>query len=76
MPAASTTAPQILPSPASATLTAQSVADPSKQISVAVAITSSFSLQLYRASERASRSNGHNRRDANARSRLEPQCLR
>jgi len=40
------TAPQILPSPASATLTAQSVADPSKQISVAVAITSSFSLQL------------------------------
>ncbi len=40
------TAPQILPSPASATLTAQSVADPSKQISAAVAITSSFSLQL------------------------------
>src|SRR6266852_5697705 len=40
------TAPQILPSPASTTLTAQSVADPSKQISSAVAITSSFSLQL------------------------------
>src|SRR5229473_1149440 len=40
------TAPQILPAPASATLTAQSVADPSKQISVAVAITSNFSLQL------------------------------
>jgi hypothetical protein len=40
------TAPQILPSPASATLTAQSVADPSKQISAAVAITSTFSLQL------------------------------
>ena len=40
------TAPQILPSPASATLTAQSVADASKQISAAVAITSSFSLQL------------------------------
>ena len=40
------TAPQILPSPASTTLTAQSVADPSKQISAAVAITSSFSLQL------------------------------
>ena len=40
------TAPQILPSPASATLTAQSVADPSKQISAAVAITSNFSLQL------------------------------
>jgi hypothetical protein len=40
------TAPQTLPSPASATLTAQSVADPSRQISAAVAITSSFSLQL------------------------------
>jgi len=40
------TAPRTLPSPASATLTAQSVADPSKQISAAVAITSSFSLQL------------------------------
>ncbi len=40
------TAPRILPSPASATLTAQSVADPSKQVSVVVAITSSFSLQL------------------------------
>jgi hypothetical protein len=40
------TAPQILPVPASATLTAQSVADPSKQISAAVAITSNFSLQL------------------------------
>jgi hypothetical protein len=40
------TAPQTLPSPASATLTAQSVADPSKQISAAVAITSSFSLQI------------------------------
>jgi hypothetical protein len=40
------TAPQTLPSPASATLTAQSVADPSKQISATVSITSSFSLQL------------------------------
>ncbi len=40
------TAPQTLPAPASATLTAQSVADPSKQISAAVAITSNFSLQL------------------------------
>jgi hypothetical protein len=40
------TAPRILPSPASVTLTAQSVADPSKQVSAAVAITSSFSLQL------------------------------
>jgi hypothetical protein len=40
------TAPRILPSPANVTLTAQSVADPSKQVSAAVAITSSFSLQL------------------------------
>jgi hypothetical protein len=40
------TAPRILPSPASATLTAQSVADPSKQVSTVVAITSNFSLQL------------------------------
>ena len=40
------TAPQTLPTPASATLTAQSVADPTKQISATVAITSSFSLQL------------------------------
>ena len=40
------TAPRTLPSPASATLTAQSVADPSKQISAVVSITSNFSLQL------------------------------
>src|SRR6266850_1021978 len=40
------TAPQILPSLASVTLTAQSVADPSKQVSVALTITSNFSLQL------------------------------
>lgn len=40
------TAPQILPSPASVTLTAQSEADPSKQISAAVTITSNFLLQL------------------------------
>jgi hypothetical protein len=40
------TAPRTLPSPASATLTAQSAADPSKQISAAIAITSSFLLQL------------------------------
>jgi hypothetical protein len=39
-------APQILPSPASVTITAQSVADPSRQVSAAVAITSTFSLQL------------------------------
>lgn len=40
------TAPAILPSPPSVTLTAQSVADPSKQISAVVTITSNFSLQL------------------------------
>lgn len=40
------TAPQILPSPASVTLTARSVADPSKQVSAALTITSNFSLQL------------------------------
>ncbi|HVS89410.1 MAG TPA: hypothetical protein VHF01_14485 [Candidatus Acidoferrum sp.] len=40
------TAPQILPQPSSVTLTAQSAADPSKQVSVPVNITSNFSLQL------------------------------
>ena len=40
------TAPGILPSPTSVTLTAQSVADPSKQISAAITITSNFTLQL------------------------------
>jgi len=40
------TAPEILPSPTSATLTAQSVADPSKQSSVAIRITSNFTLQV------------------------------
>jgi hypothetical protein len=40
------TAPQILPQPASVTLTAQSAADPSKQVSAQVNITSNFSLQL------------------------------
>ena len=40
------TAPGILPSPTSATLTAQSVADPSKQSSVAVNITGNFTLQV------------------------------
>ena len=39
-------APGILPSPAAVTLTAQSVADPSKQISAAITLTSNFSLQL------------------------------
>ncbi len=47
------TAPQILPSPASVTLTAQSEADPSKQISAAVTITSNFTAPIYRALERA-----------------------
>jgi len=40
------TAPGILPASANVTLTAQSVADPSKQISAAVTITSNFALQL------------------------------
>src|SRR5712691_10802839 len=40
------TAPQILPTPATVTITVQSVADPSKQTSATVTITSSFSLQL------------------------------
>jgi hypothetical protein len=39
-------APGILPSPASATVTAQSLADLSKQASATITITSSFSLQL------------------------------
>lgn len=40
------TAPGILPSLATVMITAQSVADPSKQISAAVTITSNFALQL------------------------------
>src|SRR3984893_289791 len=40
------TAPPILPSPASVTITAHSVADPSKQTSAGVTIASNFSLQL------------------------------
>jgi hypothetical protein len=40
------TAPQILPASATVTLTAQSVADPSRQASATITITSSFSLQL------------------------------
>ena len=40
------TAPQILPSPANVTLTAQSAADPSKQISAVITITSNFTLQI------------------------------
>jgi hypothetical protein len=40
------TAPPILPSPASVTITAHSVADPSKQTSASVTIDSNFSLQL------------------------------
>ncbi|HYL83111.1 MAG TPA: hypothetical protein VE263_02660 [Candidatus Angelobacter sp.] len=40
------TAPGILPSPTSVTLTAQSAADPSKQVSANLTITSNFSLQL------------------------------
>ena len=40
------TAARILPSPATATLTAQSIADPSKNASAAITITSNFTLQL------------------------------
>jgi hypothetical protein len=40
------TAPGILPSTATATITAQSVADPSKQASAVVTITSSFRIQV------------------------------
>ncbi|MGB7284868.1 MAG: hypothetical protein WBE13_21580 [Candidatus Acidiferrum sp.] len=40
------TAPGILPSPAAAMLTAQSVADPSKQASAPITITSTFTLQV------------------------------
>ncbi len=40
------TAPGILPAPATAILTAQSVADPSKQTSVGINITSNFTLQV------------------------------
>lgn len=40
------TAPQIFPSPATVTLTARSAADPSKQASVSIAITSRFTLQI------------------------------
>jgi len=40
------TAPQFLPATSTLTLTAQSVADPGKQVSAAVNITSNFSLQL------------------------------
>jgi hypothetical protein len=40
------TAPQILPAPSSVTLTAQSVADPSKQASASITVTSHFSLTI------------------------------
>jgi hypothetical protein len=40
------TAPQILPMPASVTLTATSAADPTKQNSASIALTSNFTLQL------------------------------
>ena len=40
------TAPQILPSPSAAVVTAQSVADPAKQAAAALTITSNFLLQL------------------------------
>ena len=40
------TAPQILPSPAMVTLTAQSVADPAKQATVSIHISSSFTVTM------------------------------
>lgn len=40
------TAPLALPSPTTATITAQSVADSSQQVSAAITITSSFTLQI------------------------------
>jgi len=40
------TAPQILPAPASVTLTAQSVADQSKQASASITVTSNFTLTI------------------------------
>ena len=40
------TAPQVLPNSPTVSLTAQSVADPSKQVTAAVRITSNFSLQV------------------------------
>lgn len=40
------TAPQILPSPTLVTVTATSIADPTKQNSASVAVTSNFTLQL------------------------------
>jgi hypothetical protein len=52
------TAPQIPPAPATVTLTAQSVADPSKQASATVTITSNFSLQLSAPSSIASGGSG------------------
>ena len=40
------TAPGVLPAPATATITAQSVADPSKQVTAPINITSNFTLQV------------------------------
>jgi hypothetical protein len=51
-------APQILPALATVIVTAQSVADPAKQASAAVTITSSFSLQLSAPSSLASGASG------------------
>jgi hypothetical protein len=51
-------APQFLPSAASVTLTAQSVADPAKQASAAVTITSNFSLELAAPTSLASGASG------------------
>jgi hypothetical protein len=45
-PAGNYTAPRVLPSPTTAIITAQSIADSSKQATAALTITSSFTLQL------------------------------
>jgi hypothetical protein len=52
------TAPQFLPATSTANLTAQSVADPAKQASATVTITSNFSLQLSAPSNLASGGSG------------------
>jgi len=51
-------APQFLPAASNVTLTAQSIADPAKQASAAVTITSNFSLQLSAPTSLASGASG------------------
>ncbi len=65
------TAPQILPATATATLTAQSVADPTKRASAALTITSNFTLLAFRAGDRAGGHFSWNHGHAHAGARLE-----